>query len=138
MEPGALQHVGRYLDVAFFSTSAAGDTSVDELLHEALGCGVGLAVVTSGAEGSVAARAGRRWRAPAVAVDHVVDTLGAGDAFIASFVSVMLGDGDGDVDAALRAGAVAGAEACTRRGLAHPLGAAEVAAAAATIEETMP
>ena len=136
MEPGTLPRVGRYLDVAFFSTSAAGSVPADQLLREALACGVGLAVVTLGARGSVAARRERRWRAPAVPVDEVIDTLGAGDAFIAAFVSVVLDDGD--VDAALAAGAAAGAEACTRRGLANPLATEEAAAAPAMTEETMP
>jgi fructoselysine 6-kinase len=137
MEPGTLPRVGPYLDVAFFSTSAAGDVPADELLREALACGVGLAVVTLGAKGSVAAgRRQGRWRSPAVPVDDVVDTLGAGDAFIAAFVAATLDDSD--VDAALRAGAAAGAQACTRRGLANPLAAEEAAAAAPMTEERMP
>jgi fructoselysine 6-kinase len=137
MEAGTLSRVGPHLDVAFFSTSAAGDVPADELLREALACGVALAVVTLGAEGSIAAGCQGRWRSPAVPVDDVVDTLGAGDAFIAAFVAALLAV-EVDVDAALAAGAAAGAQACTRRGLANPLAAEEAATAAAMSEERMP
>jgi fructoselysine 6-kinase len=136
MEPGTLPSVGPYLDVAFFSTSAAAGFAADELLREALACGVGLAVVTLGAEGSVAAGRQRRWRSLAVPGDDVVDTLGGGAAFIAAFVAAVLDD-ESNVDAALRAGAAAGAQACMRRGLANPLAAEKTAAAAAMTEERM-
>jgi sugar/nucleoside kinase (ribokinase family) len=53
-----------------------------------------------------------------VRVDEVVDTLGAGDAFIAAFISAVLDDRA--IDSALGEGSLAGAEACRRRGLANP------------------
>jgi fructoselysine 6-kinase len=124
--PGALQAVGPHLDIAFLSTSAAPGRTAQELVDEALAAGAALAVVTRGARGSVAGAGTRRWRGDAVAVERVVDTLGAGDAFIAAFISAML-DG-GEVDAALRGAAIAGAAACRRRGLAHPLSVEEVSA----------
>jgi fructoselysine 6-kinase len=108
-EPGTLQAIGPHLDVAFFSTSAA----------DGLAAGAALAVVTCGAHGSIAGALEKRWHAAAVRIEDVVDTLGAGDAFIAAFISAILDDRD--VDRALREGALAGAAACTRRGLANPL-----------------
>lgn len=127
-ERRTLQRLGPQLDVAFFSADPDADAErrPEQLLRDALACGVGTAVVTLGAEGSVAATRDRRWRAPAVPVPKVVDTLGAGDAFIAAFIAVVL-DG-GDVGRALQAGAVGGAAACTRRGLANPLPVEEVPA----------
>jgi sugar/nucleoside kinase (ribokinase family) len=56
----------------------------------------------------------------------MVDTLGAGDAFIAAFIAATL---EGcEVGDALRAGAAAGARACTRWGLASPLQTHDLAA----------
>jgi fructoselysine 6-kinase len=117
-EPGTLEAVGPHLDVAFFSTSSAGGRSPDELISEALAVGVQVAVVTCGEDGSVAGSGEGRWRVPAVRVDDVVDTLGAGDAFIAAFISAILDDRA--IDSALFEGSLAGAAACRRRGLANP------------------
>jgi len=118
-EPGTLELVAPHLDVAFFSTSAGGGRRAEELLEEALAAGAVLAVVTCGSHGSLAGAASSRWKTPAVRIENVVDTLGAGDAFIAAFISAVL-DG-GDIQRALGLGALAGATACTRRGLANPL-----------------
>src|SRR5581483_1394221 len=102
-------------DVAFFSTSAAEGRTAEELLAQCLASGAALAVVTCGARGSLAGALDKRWHAAAVRLDDVVDTLGAGAAFISAILD------DRDVDRALREGALAGAAACTRRGLANPL-----------------
>ena len=123
----AIAPLCRELDVAFLSEPAGDEDGAAALLAGALGTGARLAVVTLGAAGSVARRGGRTWRAPAVPVAPVVDTLGAGDAFIAAFVGAQLRD-DADIDAALAAGAAAGAAACTRIGLASPLPPTEVPA----------
>ncbi len=70
--------------------------------------------MTLGSAGSIARSGERAWRQQALPVE-VVDTLGAGDAFIAGFVGALLDDED--IPAALRRGAQAGADACTRVGL---------------------
>jgi fructoselysine 6-kinase len=121
-----LDELGAQLDVVFLSSSAAPGRSADELLGQALGAGAELAVLTLGGEGSIAATRDGRWRADAEPVARMVDTLGAGDAFIAAFIAATLAGRD--VDDALRAGARAGALACTRRGLASPLQTDEVPA----------
>jgi fructoselysine 6-kinase len=60
--------------------------------------------------------------APAVPVADVVDTCGAGDAFIAAFLVSRLAGAS--LAACLRAGAEAGARACTFVGaFPQPLGA---------------
>lgn len=83
-----------------------------QLAH--LAARVGLAVLKCGAEGAVAARAdGARWHARAPAVT-VVDTVGAGDAFLAGFLARWLaGEPPGPC---LEAGVRAGAEAVARPG----------------------
>lgn len=81
-------------------------------------------IVTLGADGVVAVKPdGRQIRVPGIPVD-VVDTVGAGDTFMAGFLSAYGQDPD-DVEAALTRGAAAAAIVCTRKG-AHPPSAAEV------------
>ncbi len=121
-----LDELAPQLDVVFLSSSASDGHLHAELLEHALGAGATLAVLTLGREGSIAATRDRRWRADAEPVKRVVDTLGAGDAFIAAFIAATLEQRD--VDEALRAGALAGALACMRRGLASPLQSDEVRA----------
>ncbi|MFZ9634061.1 MAG: PfkB family carbohydrate kinase, partial [Alphaproteobacteria bacterium] len=72
-----------------------------------------IAVVTRGAAGAMA-RAGDEMRAVAAAPARVVDTLGAGDGFIAGFLVAHLGGAS--LAGALEAGARAGAAACSWRG----------------------
>jgi fructoselysine 6-kinase len=123
-EPGTLERVGPHLEVVFFSTSAADGRPAEALLEDGLAAGARLVVVTCGSHGSLAGAGTRRWHTPAVRVEDVVDTLGAGDAFIAAFISAVLDCGD--IERALGLGALAGAAACTRRGLANPLEPEEV------------
>jgi fructoselysine 6-kinase len=73
-----------------------------------------LLVVTLGAAGSVALGGAERRICPAVAVDSVVDTTGAGDAFTAGFVCAYVRDGD--VTRALAQGSVAAAATLGRLG----------------------
>jgi sugar/nucleoside kinase (ribokinase family) len=111
------------VDVAFASAADAdGDTAV-ALAHDLRARGAELAVVTLGAGGSLAQSAAGTWRQPAIPVE-VVDSLGAGDAFIAGVIAALLAGED--VASALRAGAHAGAEACTRVGLAGDVPHVEV------------
>lgn len=121
-----LDELAPQLDVVFLSSAAADGHSPDQLLAKALGAGATMAVLTLGREGSIAATRDGRWRAEAEPVARVVDTLGAGDAFIAAFIAATLDQRD--VEEALWAGALAGALACMRRGLASPLQSDEVPA----------
>jgi fructoselysine 6-kinase len=122
--PALLGELARHLEVVFLSGSAGDEPSGQELLRDALDAGARLAVVTLGAAGSMAASADREWRVDAVPVQRVVDSLGAGDAYIAAFIASRL-EGR-EIEDAMRAGAVAGANACTRWGLASPLETDEV------------
>jgi sugar/nucleoside kinase (ribokinase family) len=69
-----------------------------------------LVVVKRGAAGAEAAEGARRWRAAAPKVD-AIDTTGAGDAFVAAFLSQRLSGAD--IQPALERAAAAGAAAST-------------------------
>ncbi|MFC6286936.1 carbohydrate kinase family protein [Nocardioides sp. GCM10027113] len=92
-------------------------------LHRLVDEGAMLAVCTLGASGAVAVSAGHaEHRVAAVPVAEVVDTNGAGDAFMAGVLAATL---DGcDVDDALRAGARQAARALGTRHLSPLLDAA--------------
>jgi fructoselysine 6-kinase len=111
------------VDVAFVSAAEADDAAATALAHDLRMRGADIAVVTLGPAGSLAQTAHGAWRQPAIPVE-VVDSLGAGDAFIAGVIAALLEGGD--VPSALLAGAHAGAEACTRVGLAGDVPHAEV------------
>jgi fructoselysine 6-kinase len=113
--PGRLAH----LDIAFCSQEAAGRPPRD-LAAEAIAAGARLAVVTRGAEGSLAFDGRQWWQAPAAPAE-VVDTTGAGDSYAAAFLHARL-DG-ADVDQAMTAAARHAALAC-----AHPGGFPQEAA----------
>ncbi|MET0725518.1 MAG: PfkB family carbohydrate kinase [Leifsonia sp.] len=99
------------LDVAFGSVGEHGDA--EEWCRGALAGGARLAVVTRGASGALAGDGDRRWEQRAVPAS-VIDTTGAGDAFIAGFIASRLAGSD--VTTALRAGAELAAGACSHRG----------------------
>jgi ribokinase len=94
----------------------APDAGADTLaLARALqGRGVGIVVVTRGAQGALVVGAGEPLAVPGVAVD-VVDTTGAGDAF-SSALAVALGEGH-PLAQAVAFACCAGALACTRLGV---------------------
>lgn len=87
-------------------------------LRSCIDAGARLAVCTLGAEGAVAIDADGLEHRVAAEPAQVVDTNGAGDAFLAGVLHARLG-GD-DVDTALRAGALAASVALGSRHL-HPL-----------------
>jgi sugar/nucleoside kinase (ribokinase family) len=75
-----------------------------DFMHATVDAGARVVVCTLGAEGAIAVTANHALhRVPAVPVPEVVDTNGAGDAFMAGFLHATL-DGAA-VDAALAAGA---------------------------------
>jgi fructoselysine 6-kinase len=121
---GLLNALAPVLEVVFLSGSARDGRVAEHLLLDAVKAGARLAVVTLGAAGSTAANRERQWRIDAVPVDRVVDSLGAGDAYIAAFIAARLEQRE--IGDSLLAGATAGAAACTRWGLANPMPTNEV------------
>ncbi|XAS63678.1 sugar kinase [Micrococcaceae bacterium Sec5.8] len=90
----------------------AGDAET-AMAAELLGRGVREVVVKRGAAGAGVHTAGGRWETPAVPVTSI-DTVGAGDAFTAGYLSALL-DGEG-VAGRLHRGALAGAFAVSTAG----------------------
>lgn len=89
------------------------DNTDGELLAKVSALGPKTVVLKLGEEGATALVAGELYHQPAVKVD-VVDTVGAGDAFVAGYLSAVL-DGEAVSDAMFRA-AFCGAQACTNLG----------------------
>jgi fructokinase len=105
---------------------------IEQVAKRALGLGVGLVVVTRGAEGSYFVGQRARVVSPAVSA-VVVDTIGAGDAFMATLIEALMRGHLGDLDAdaleglAVRCGTAA-ALTVARQG-ADPPTAAQLSAA---------
>ena len=100
------------LSIAFGSASED-EAAVEAMIDRFLSSGVRIAVVTRGAQGSVAATSGERAETGIKAVE-VVDTTGAGDSFIAGFLSTHLQGGS--LLAAVEAGRDQAALACSHVG----------------------
>jgi 2-dehydro-3-deoxygluconokinase len=88
-------------------------SSESEMVAELLGLGVREVVVKRGAAGASVHTGNGRWDAPAVPVTSI-DTVGAGDAFTAGYLSALL-DG-ADVPGRLHRGALTGAFAVSTAG----------------------
>jgi len=91
-----------------------------DFLESRVAAGTIAAVATHGAAGASGITAGRGWvEVPAVPVDRIVDTNGAGDAFLAGFAMAWLQTDD--LDASLWAGAAHAARAVQSTELAPVL-----------------
>ncbi len=110
---GLLQCLLPLLDIAFLSAPNMDDAVCARLLRDCLSCGAKLAVVTRGVRGAMAADQTGVSEQDALPTE-VVDTLGAGDGFIAGFLIAHLRHDT--VPASLLAGAMMAARVCTWRG----------------------
>lgn len=102
-----------HVDVAFLSAPRRSDGECEALLTRCIDAGVALAVATRGADGIIALAGGRFHRQPVAAITPV-DTLGAGDGFIAGFLAAHLGGVD--LASCLAAGTSYAARVCAWRG----------------------
>ena len=100
------------LDIAFCSQAAA-KMPATAIAQAAVAGGARLAVVTCGADGSLAHDGRTWWRASAVPVE-AVDTTGAGDSYAAAFLNAWLAGAD--VEQAMAAGSASAARTCTHTG----------------------
>ena len=116
-DPAYLRSLFARADIVFANrteaTAITGEADDDAALDALLVLGPRVVVLKCGAEGSIVATATSRARVPAVPV-KVVDTLAAGDAYVAAML-VALAGGRSLVEAAGR-GAAAGALACATAG----------------------
>lgn len=101
------------VDIAFLSYPSASDAECLALMERCIGWGAGLVVATRGARGALALAEGRLHEQPARPAS-VVDTLGAGDGFIAASLLAILGEAG--IAAALAAGADQAAQVCGYQG----------------------
>lgn len=102
-----------HLDIAFLSLPGGSDADCRKMAMFLHGLGPSIAVITRGSLGALAFD-GRDVRTQPIVEAKVVDTLGAGDGFIAGFLMAHLAGADMGV--ALRRGAEAAAEVCGHRG----------------------
>jgi fructoselysine 6-kinase len=110
--PERMAELCPHLDVAFLSAPGAEPGAAAGLAESAVAAGAATSVVTRGRHGSLAL-SGRVHHQPPVQV-AVVDTLGAGDAYIAACISALVEGGT--LETALRLGAEAAARTCTHYG----------------------
>lgn len=117
-----LRTVCPYVDLAFLSGQGLDDGGVAGLISQVQTCGVARVCVTMGSRGAVWAEGDLRRHQP-VAAATVVDTMGAGDAFIAGYLSATI---QGAVwDTALSHAAASAARCCGWHGAwGHPACAA--------------
>ncbi|MDP4108636.1 MAG: PfkB family carbohydrate kinase [Bacillota bacterium] len=108
-----LKAVCPYLKYAFFSGSDMGEEEVLSLIESAHALGTGIVCVTRGTLGSVVSDGKKVYRQGIKKVE-TVDTMGAGDAYIAAFLT-RFADG-GDMEASLDYASERSAYTCTIRG----------------------
>lgn len=101
-----------HLDIAFCSQAAAAAPAT-AIAQAAIAGGARLAVVTCGADGSLAHDGKTWWRASAVPVE-AADTTGAGDSYAAGFLDAWLTGAD--IDQAMAAASATAARTCTHTG----------------------
>lgn len=94
LESAELTPVLRDIDILFLNEAEAlaltGAAALDLALAQLSSAGPELIVVTSGKRGALVAQGRDRYRSPAIEVDVVRDTTGAGDAFASGFVASYL------------------------------------------------
>jgi fructoselysine 6-kinase len=108
------------LDVAFVPDEALAGQAPAEAARTLVTRGAACAVVTQGERGAVAATPAGVEHVAAVPVERVVDTCGAGDAFMAAFLARRLAGAP--LRACLEAGAADGAAACLHLGAIEQAG----------------
>jgi fructoselysine 6-kinase len=108
------------LDVAFVPDEALAGQAPAEAARALVTRGATCAVVTQGERGAIAATADGVERVAAVVVERVVDTCGAGDAFMAAFLARRLAGAP--LRECLEAGAAGGAAACLHLGAIEQAG----------------
>lgn len=102
-----------FVDLAFLSWPAGSDAECEALLRSCAAQGVKIAVITRGARGAMAL-AEKRVKTQPISPAAVVDTLGAGDGFIAAFLVAHLAGMD--LAEMLAAAASNAARVCGYRG----------------------
>lgn len=102
-----------YVTYAFFSAADADSKEIEDFIRYVSRQGPRYVLATRGAAGALLFFNGKLYEQPVIETG-VVDTMGAGDSFIAAFLKSVL-EGK-EVTDALQAGALSAAETCTYQG----------------------
>lgn len=89
-----IRAVAPALRFAFFSGAALTEERLDSIIGLCHACGVEIVGMTLGSRGALFSREGRRFVQPVKPAERVVDTMGAGDSFIAGFLTRFCDAGD--------------------------------------------
>jgi sugar/nucleoside kinase (ribokinase family) len=118
---GANPYHDEFIEAAdFLFMSSSLHPAWRRFLEDRIAAGATVGVATHGPGGASGITTDRNWvEVPAAPVERIVDTNGAGDAFLAGFAMVWLQTSD--LDAALRAGAAQAARAVESTELAPVL-----------------
>ena len=108
-----MEEITPQIDFAFMSGSGHSREEIRQRLQELVALGARLALITMGSDGALLYDGNEFYQQEIVPVD-VVDTLGAGDAFITMFLLNYLVSND--IPYSLKLAAAAAAEACTYYG----------------------
>lgn len=108
-----LQSICPYVDMAFFSGSDMNETDIQRLTEQVHALGVAVIVVTRGEKGAIGSAQGEHLEQKPK-LTNVVDTMGAGDSFIAGFITSYANKKN--LKQALQQGAASAARTCTTYG----------------------
>ena len=112
-DPDYLARVCPHLTYAFFSGSDLTQEELDALIERCHALGTRVVGITLGSRGALFSEEGKRYQQGIVRVE-AIDTMGAGDSFIAGFLTRrVLGD---NMEDALRFAAGVAAKTCQVRG----------------------
>ena len=89
VEP-CLRHVDIFIPSIEEAQMLTGKQQAPEIAEVLLGYGIGTVVMKLGADGCYARTSNNELSVPAFKVEKVVDTLGAGDSFVAGFLAGMV------------------------------------------------
>lgn len=118
-QPGYMEQVCPFASVALLSCAHCTQEEAQAALEKAHALGTPVAVATMGTQGSLCFDGTRFYHQDSVLLEHVVDTMGAGDAFISAFlISYFGGRGSalGDIPSSLAYAARYAADRCMVNG----------------------
>ncbi len=117
--------IAPYINTGFFSADAMTVEEAEIYVHRVLDLGINTVVVTAGAEGSMAVERATGLLRQGIVATTVVDTMGAGDSFIAGFLAAQ--SQGHPLQACLERGAESGARGCSLPGaFGHPLPTSDI------------
>jgi fructoselysine 6-kinase len=112
-EKVVFQKVYPYIQFAFFSGSVMSDEEIDSLIKYVHPLGVKIVVVTRGGEPAICSDGNNKYLQSPISAE-VVDTMGAGDSFIAGFITSYFDTED--ISTALKSASISAGNTCKTYG----------------------